>query len=277
MTQRGRAASRSTAAGRSGDRRPVERPRGDLTARRARLRAVIEPVVTAVGYDLEDVSVARAGRRHVVRIIVDGDGGINLDAVAEVSRAISAALDLAEETGGDLVAGEYQLEVSSPGVDRPLTLPRHWRRNVGRLVKVTVTGTGQTVTGTGQTVTGTGQTGTGTGQPAPDQRSPEPVPGARQSAERHLTGRVVAADTERVRFDLDGRLAEWAYADLGPGRVQVEFNRLDEVTDEDLVEFDDDQDEDDDQPEDDDRPGALHGDLPETDDTDDEDVEGEER
>lgn len=212
--------------------------------------------MAAVGYDLEDVSVARAGRRHVVRIIVDGDGGINLDAVAEVSRAISAALDLAEETSGDLVAGEYQLEVSSPGVDRPLTLPRHWRRNVGRLVKVTAAGTGQ---------------------PAPEQRSPDPRPDARQSAERQVTGRVVAADAERVRFDLDGRFAEWAYADLGPGRVQVEFNRLDEVADEDLVEFDDDQDEDDDQPEDDDRPGLRDGDLPETDDTDDEDVEGEER
>ena len=84
--------------------------------------------------------VSRAGRRHVVRVIVDADGGINLDAVADVSRAVSAALDAAEEAGGDILAGEYQLEVSSPGVDRPLTLPRHWRRNVGRLVKVTVRG-----------------------------------------------------------------------------------------------------------------------------------------
>ncbi|RKR90800.1 ribosome maturation factor RimP [Micromonospora pisi] len=254
MTQRGRAASRSTAAPRSGERRAAERPRGDLTARRARLRAVIEPVVTAAGYDLEDVSVSRAGRRHVVRIIVDGDSGINLDAVADISRAISAALDLAEESGGDLVAGEYQLEVSSPGVDRPLTLPRHWRRNVGRLVKVTATGAGQ---------------------PAPEQRSPEAASESRRSAERQITGRVVAADDEWVRFDLDGRTTEWAYADLGPGRVQVEFSRLEEVADEDLAEFDDDQDDEDD--EDDDQPETLAGNLPETDDTDDEDVEGEER
>ncbi|MFI6759512.1 ribosome maturation factor RimP [Micromonospora sp. NPDC050417] len=261
MTQRGRAASRSTAAPRSGERRAAERPRGDLAARRARLRAVIEPVVTAAGYDLEDVSVSRAGRRHVVRIIVDGDQGINLDAVADISRAISAALDLAEETGGDLVAGEYQLEVSSPGVDRPLTLPRHWRRNVGRLVKVTTSGTGQ---------------------PAPEQRLSEAASESRRSAERQITGRVVAADDEWVRFDLDGRTTEWAYADLGPGRVQVEFSRLDEVADEDLAEFDDDQEdddqEDDDQDDEDDgQPETVAGNLPETDDTDDEDVEGEER
>src|SRR5690606_40537576 len=111
--------------------------RRDLAARRERLRAVIEPVVVNAGYDLENVSVSRVGRRHIVRVIIDADGGVTLDNVAEVSRAVSKALDAAEEREGELVAGEYQLEVSSPGVDRPLTLPRHWRRNVGRLVRVT--------------------------------------------------------------------------------------------------------------------------------------------
>jgi ribosome maturation factor RimP len=108
-----------------------------------KLRAVVEPVLAGAGYDLEELHVARAGRRHLVRITVDGEGGVNLDAVAELSREISRALDAAEETGDELTPGEYTLEVSSPGVDRPLTLPRHWRRSVGRLVKVTVTGRGQ--------------------------------------------------------------------------------------------------------------------------------------
>jgi len=102
----------------------------------ARLRAVVEPVVRDAGYDLEDLKVSRAGRRAVVRVVVDSDHGVNLDAVATVSRAVSRALDEAERSGGELIAGEYTLEVSSPGIDRPLTLPRHWRRNVGRLVKV---------------------------------------------------------------------------------------------------------------------------------------------
>ncbi|MGX4655997.1 ribosome maturation factor RimP [Micromonospora sp. SCSIO 07396] len=216
MTQRGRAIRPTAPAGRSrrtdgprgGDRAGASR--GDLAARRDRLRAVIEPVVAGAGYDLEDVSVSRAGRRHVVRVIVDADGGINLDAVAVVSRAVSAALDAAEESGGDIVAGEYQLEVSSPGVDRPLTLPRHWRRNAGRLVKVTVRA----------------------GEPAVD---------------RQVTGRVVAADDERVVLETESGPVEHRYAELGPGRVQVEFHRLDEIDEADEIdEVGDDTDEDDD-------------------------------
>jgi ribosome maturation factor RimP len=98
----------------------------------ATLRPLVEPVVLASGYDLEDVAVTSAGRRSIVRVVVDRDGGIDLDAVADVSRAISEALDAADAFGD----AAYTLEVTSPGVDRPLTEPRHWRRNVGRLVEV---------------------------------------------------------------------------------------------------------------------------------------------
>ncbi|WP_045741470.1 ribosome maturation factor RimP [Actinoplanes rectilineatus] len=142
MTQRGRAGARPGGHPHSRRTRPEPEartpapPRVDLTAARARVRAVIEPVVAGAGYDLEDVNLSRAGRRFVVRVMVDTDGGISLDDVAVVSRAISTALDEAEESGGELLAGEYQLEVGSPGVDRPLTEPRHWRRNIGRLVEV---------------------------------------------------------------------------------------------------------------------------------------------
>jgi ribosome maturation factor RimP len=140
MTQRGRAGSRP--GSRPGARRRDEAaerpvvPRIDLAAAKARVRALIEPVVEAAGYDLEEVGLSRAGRRHVVRVLVDADGGISLDDVAVVSREISAALDAAEESGDEVLPGEYQLEVGSPGVDRPLTLPRHWRRNITRLVAV---------------------------------------------------------------------------------------------------------------------------------------------
>ncbi|AVT30728.1 ribosome maturation factor RimP [Plantactinospora sp. BC1] len=229
MTQRGR----NTGRPRAGHRAP-DRPREDQSARRLRLRAVIEPVVNTAGYDLEDLSVSRAGRRYVVRVIVDGDGGVSLDAVADVSRLLSKALDQAEETGGDLVAGEYQLEVSSPGVDRPLTQPRHWRRNVGRLVKVTVRGPGE----------------------RPEQGGAEERPPA--PADRQLTARVVAADDERVVLETDAGPVGWAYPDLGPGRVQVEFSRLEEIADDDLT-------------------AAGDDDYDDVDNGDDEDVEGEER
>jgi ribosome maturation factor RimP len=109
---------------------------------RQRVHDALAPVVAAAGYDLEDVSVTAAGRRSVVRVIVDRDGGIDLDAVAEVSRSVSDALDASDVMG----QAPYVLEVTSPGVDRPLTEPRHWRRAAGRLVRVSAGGAGQ-VTG----------------------------------------------------------------------------------------------------------------------------------
>jgi ribosome maturation factor RimP len=107
--------------------------RGTPAAQRERLTALLEPVVSAAGYDLEALTVAQAGRRSVVRVVVDGDDGVSLDAIADVSRRVSEALDAADAVLG---AAPYTLEVTSPGVDRPLTLPRHWRRNAGRLVSV---------------------------------------------------------------------------------------------------------------------------------------------
>ena len=123
------------------------------------------------------VTVTSAGKRSLVRVVVDADGGVDLDAVADVSRAVSDALD-----GGDAFAGPFVLEVSSPGVDRPLTEPRHWRRAVGRLVAVPV-------------------------------------------GEQTLTGRVVEAGDTGVVLDVDGARHAVGWAELGAGKVQIEFNR----------------------------------------------------
>lgn len=98
-----------------------------------KIAEVIRPVVGAAGMDLESVRVSAAGRRRLLRVVVDSDQGVSLDDAAAVSRQLSAALD-AGPVMGDF---PYTLEVSSPGVDRPLTDPRHWRRSVGRLVQVT--------------------------------------------------------------------------------------------------------------------------------------------
>ena len=106
-----------------------------MTALRARLVELLEPVVAGAGADLEDVSVSPAGKRSVVRVVVDADGGISLDDVAEVSRVVGEELDALDEAEPGLLGTSYVLEVSSPGVDRPLTAPRHWRRSAGRLVK----------------------------------------------------------------------------------------------------------------------------------------------
>ena len=103
-----------------------------------RITDVIGPVITAAGMDLESVRVSAAGRRRLLRVVVDSDRGVSLDDAATISRKLSAALD-ATPVMGDF---PYTLEVSSPGVDRPLTDPRHWRRAVGRLVQVTAADAG---------------------------------------------------------------------------------------------------------------------------------------
>ena len=109
----------------------VEQVEGALSAPLADLRM-----------DVEAVELTPAGKRRVLRVAVDKDGGVSLDDVAEATRVVEEVLD-----GGDLLGEHpYTLEVTSRGVDRPLTLPRHWRRNADRLVKVTLVEGGE-VTG----------------------------------------------------------------------------------------------------------------------------------
>jgi ribosome maturation factor RimP len=158
---------------------------------REHLLEFLRPIVAATGCDLEDVTVTDAGRRSLIRVDVDADGGIDLDTVAEVSRVVSDALD--DSSAQPLVSGPYVLEVSSPGVDRPLSEPRHWRRAVGRLVEVSV--------------------GAGPATVAP--------------ARATLTGRVVDTSTAGVIMEVDGSRHAFEWAELGRGRVQVEFSRQD--------------------------------------------------
>src|SRR5271170_5705412 len=144
---------------------------------------VIRPVIAAAGLDLESVRVTAAGRRRLLRVIVDSDRGVSLDDAATVSRQLSAALDTVAVMGDF----PYTLEVSSPGVDRPLTDPRHWRRAAGRLVAVAVTDSG---------------------------------------GSRPVSGRICEADADGVILDVEGTRRRFAYAVLGAGAVQVEFGHL---------------------------------------------------
>ena len=97
-----------------------------------RLQALINPLLAELGFDLESVAMLNPQNRRVLSIVIDCDGGVTLDAIAQVSREISALLDEQDVMGAE----PYSLEVSSRGVSSPLELPRHWRRNIGRLVRV---------------------------------------------------------------------------------------------------------------------------------------------
>lgn len=111
------------------------------------LRAVLTPILTGLGLELEALEIVPAGRRKLLRVIVDGDGesgrGPNLDEIAAATKAISTALDDSPATGSQ----PYTLEVSSRGVSRPLTTPAQWRRNTGRLVRVELTSGEQPILG----------------------------------------------------------------------------------------------------------------------------------
>jgi ribosome maturation factor RimP len=156
-----------------------DRPLGGKPADAERLTTVLEPVVMAAGMDLESVRIAAAGRRWLLRVVVDADSRPGLDEIALLSRSVSAELD----ASGVMGQAAYTLEISSPGVDRPLTEPTHWRRATGRLVRAPL--------------------------------SASPV--------TSIQGRVVAAGADAVTLEIDGEQREFGYRDLGPGRVQVEF------------------------------------------------------
>jgi ribosome maturation factor RimP len=98
----------------------------------SRISDALRDPLSGLGLDLEGVELTPAGKKRVLRVAVDKDGGVTLDDIAEATRAVSDELD------DDDLMGEqaYTLEVTSRGVDRPLTEPRHWRRNHDRLVRV---------------------------------------------------------------------------------------------------------------------------------------------
>ena len=94
---------------------------------------LITPALHEAGYFLEDVNIVSPGQHRIVTVIVDGESGLNLDQVTVASKLVSELLDEASFMGET----PFTLEVTSPGIDRPLTLPRHFAKNVDRLLKVT--------------------------------------------------------------------------------------------------------------------------------------------
>jgi len=162
---------------------------------------LLAPVASAMGMDLEGVRITAAGRRRLLRIVVDADGGVSLDDIALASRELSAVLDDSDVMGEQ----PYTLEVSSPGVDRPLTERRHWRRAIGRLVVVPLTAEPSNGDPAGTTA------GTAVGTT--------------------VEGRVTEASADGITIDVAGESRRFSYADLGPGKIKVEFAPIDAVAD----------------------------------------------
>ena len=167
------------------------------TTQSDRLRELLEPLVAAKGLDLEEIELSRAGKRRMLRIIVDSDEGVELDACAELSREVSDQLDASDAMGED----EYVLEVSSPGADRPLSEHRHYVRAIGRLVKFQLTTEGEK--GAGELVARI--------LDVDNEGLDLEVPGVKG---RKATARRIA------------------FSDIAKARVEIEFNRKDKKEEE---------------------------------------------
>ena len=99
------------------------------------ISAAIRPIIEASGNYLEEITITSAGKVKILTVIVDSDSHLNLDQITAVTKEISEVIETLEELGDSA----FTLEVTSPGIDRPLTKPRHWRKNFDRLVKITMT------------------------------------------------------------------------------------------------------------------------------------------
>lgn len=144
------------------------------------VRAAAEPVLSSLGLELVDVEFEGSGRARTVRLRVDRDGGVDLDALAEATGPVSDALDAA-----GAVTGPYNLELSSPGVERPLRRPSDFRRFVGTTVSV---------------------------------KTHDPVDGAR----RHR-GVLVAADDDGIDVEVDGEARRFPYDGIASARTVFEW------------------------------------------------------
>ncbi|WP_028655173.1 ribosome maturation factor RimP [Nocardioides sp. J54] len=158
---------------------------GAKRATAERIEEVLTGPLAELGLDVEAVEITPAGKRRVLRVAVDTDGGPTLDDVAAATKVIDRVLESDGPDGAAEVMGElpYTLEVTSRGVDRPLTLPRHWRRNETRLVKIDL------------------------------------------ADDSTVTGRIGSSDDEAVTVDVDGTERRIPYSDVRKALVQVEFNR----------------------------------------------------
>ncbi len=97
--------------------------------------AVITPAIESLGFYVEDITITSAGKRSMLTVIVDGDTHLSLDQVTVATKAISEIVENLPTLGNN----PFTLEVTSPGLDRPLTKPRHWRKNQDRLIKIVLT------------------------------------------------------------------------------------------------------------------------------------------
>jgi len=151
-----------------------------VSADQTAIRAAAEPVLSSLGLELVDIEVVGSGRARTLRLTVDRDGGIDLDTLAEANRPVLDALDAV-----DALSGPYTLELSSPGLERPLRRPADFRRFVGTTISL---------------------------------KTHDPVAGAR----RHR-GLLADADDAGIGLEVDGEHRRFSYDAIASARTVFEW------------------------------------------------------
>lgn len=146
-----------------------------------KLSEMLSPAVEALGFELLGIEFVRAGKHSILRLFIDHPDGINVDHCAEVSHQVSAVLDVE-----DPISTEYNLEVSSPGMDRPLFKPSHYARSVGEVVSVKL-------------------------KLAQDNR-------------RNFKGELLSCDENKIVLNVDGETFELAISNIEKGNVVPQFD-----------------------------------------------------
>lgn len=158
-----------------------------------KLIAALEPPVAEMGFEIESLQISSIAKERIIRIVIDRDGGVSLDNVAEVSQRCSEILDTTETVAN---LDSYLLEVTSPGADRPLNLPKHWKRNIGRLVRFTF-------------------------------QNEESLIGRIIAVSDGEVELSLEADREKLkgRKTAQGPLKKYKFAEISKARIEIEFNR----------------------------------------------------
>jgi len=150
-----------------------------VVSQKERIQALLEPSITGLGYEFVGLELIR-GRGQLLRIYIDREGGVGLDDCEYVSREVGALLDV-----HDPMKGAYTLEVSSPGLDRPLFTPEHFERFSGRRARLTLN--------------------------------------APQDGRRKFDGSILGVDGDVLRFEQDGREVRLLFADIHRANLVPEF------------------------------------------------------
>jgi ribosome maturation factor RimP len=176
------------------------------TTQHDRLRELLAPLVTEHGLELEELEASAVGRKRILRIVVDSDQGVDLDECAAVSRAVSERLDETNAMGD----GAYDLEVTSPGAERPLREQRHFERERGRLMRARLT---------------------------------------KDAGGEELVARILAVDADGLDLEVQGikgrkpKPRRLEFREIEKARVEVEFNRKADKADNDEQDAQDQQEE----------------------------------